>query len=598
MGNTPAAPITVVRNKSILWEDSKTISILPSQESNDSIINQLNEINDIEKLKLAITLPNFDTAMNRLTNLKILSMSKNDGLYIEHSIRSLPQLTILSVSSMVNIQTFNPSYHNNLIELYITNNNLTKLTNLHNLPNLKVLDCSWNKLECFNDFSELSSIEILNASGNLFQDYSGLECLTSLKELHISNSESAKIIPSTIGYLKNLEYFNIGRTTIKKFPIEMTELKYLRKIDLLCNITPYSGYKVLNLCKDGVDFNLLDKIYSSDRLLKHNVYKEIQPTFDLSSLVYLDDVKLSGWQFHKQNEQWDITYSIEFRKAETATISNEFKSIRTDYDELVCGLNGSVFYLPHPLWFVVGIGNNPGITIENYYNFSPHHFIIDKNSRLWYFNDNPGIMFRIIHRDTININNTFKRIECIPQINKIITFPFNSNIVYFLDLDDNCWMYKLGTDTPSKLCYPPSMSISIASRRLLIDYEGLLWDYTMPQHVCISNISNIPNGRFIYEDENTRIFYYIDENGDTWMNDMDYKKSIPNHDESIIEWTKLPISDVIFITRLSTRLYFITKCGDLYSCNSRYANWKTEKHFTFISNMNLPSFSSAKSARK
>lgn len=107
----------------------------------------------------------------------------------------------------------------NLTELNLGGNALSasSFSFLQNSPLMASLDLSGFGLkEIPEPLGRLSSLEILNLSGNEIRDFSALAKLSSLKELDLSGNQLAKV-PNEASALKSLEILNLSQNKITDF---------------------------------------------------------------------------------------------------------------------------------------------------------------------------------------------------------------------------------------------------------------------------------------------------------------------------------------------------------------------------------------------
>lgn len=259
-----------------LYLDNSNLRNLPEK---------LGHLNSLEELVINCKFQTLPKSLNRLPNLKSLSIvfQPNDYDYLE-----LPNV-IESLTSLeaIDISYFNTNglalYHvkfpisfkklTSLKSLRLTSNKLWKIPKeVTTLTRLEELDFSFNNLkELPPTLKNLTNLKILNIELNSFEKFPEvITSLNSLKELYIGGNNFPKI-PESIGKLKSLEILKFAPGWVKygnleKLPSSIGNLIFLRELDISFNRLkelPESIGNLKTLEKLRLAFNPIDKLPDS-----------------------------------------------------------------------------------------------------------------------------------------------------------------------------------------------------------------------------------------------------------------------------------------------------------------------------------------------
>jgi Leucine-rich repeat (LRR) protein len=180
---------------------------------------------------------------NQLTKLSDLSSLVN----LKHLHCSHNQLTELpDLSSLVNLTHF-----------YCSHNKLTKLPNLSSLVNLTHLYCSYNQLIELPDLSSLVNLGYLYCLNNQLTKLPDLSSFVNLNELFCSNNQLTEL--PDLSSLVNLEQLNCYNNKLVKLP----------DLSSLVNLTHlYCSYNQLTELPDLSSLDNLTHLYCSNNQLK------------------------------------------------------------------------------------------------------------------------------------------------------------------------------------------------------------------------------------------------------------------------------------------------------------------------------------------
>lgn len=172
--------------------------------------------------------------------------------------------------SYLAIDKVNKIKNNSLEILILSNNNLTYISGLGFLPNLKTLDVSDNQINIISGLENISSLTIFRASNNQIPEITGLENLVNLIELTLSNNQISIIsglsnlnsltgltlsnnqisIISGLSNLNNLVVLNLSNNQISSLlsMSNILDLPSLNNIQLKNNLLTSSSYaEALNI---------------------------------------------------------------------------------------------------------------------------------------------------------------------------------------------------------------------------------------------------------------------------------------------------------------------------------------------------------------
>lgn len=185
-------------------------------QSDTSSDNELNGRNaeDASYSELS-TIP--DSLLPRAKEIRALKLDHNDILMIPPSI----------------------SLFVNLLSLDLSNNHIKHIPKeLVSLRNLRTLLVKSNGMTCAaipKDFGRLSSLEVLNCSGNIFETIPPqFTELSKLKFLYLGGNRISEL-PNSIRNMHRLEVLYLGGNRLTEVPAEIGQLHYLSSLTLCDN---------------------------------------------------------------------------------------------------------------------------------------------------------------------------------------------------------------------------------------------------------------------------------------------------------------------------------------------------------------------------
>ena len=109
---------------------------------------------------------------------------------------------------------------------------IKKIQNLHLVPNLKILNLSYNNISVIEGLNRLSLLEELNLAENSIRKLENYESLTSLQRLNLSGNQISRI-PEGISALKCLQILRCSRNDLSV----IQDISYLGDIKTLSSLT-------------------------------------------------------------------------------------------------------------------------------------------------------------------------------------------------------------------------------------------------------------------------------------------------------------------------------------------------------------------------
>lgn len=159
-----------------------------------------------------------------LTNLEELYLCQNDISKIEN-VETLTKLHNLELGANRIREICNLDTLQNLQTLWLAKNKIPKLQNLDSLVNLRLLSIQSNRITKIEGLDKLVNLEELYISHNGIEKIEGLEKCLKLNTLDISNNKIKEL--TNLAHLENLEELWASRNLIESYDSVERELKHL-----------------------------------------------------------------------------------------------------------------------------------------------------------------------------------------------------------------------------------------------------------------------------------------------------------------------------------------------------------------------------------
>ena len=192
-------------------ENKKEI-ILDGDSAHFNVIEGLENLIQLEGLRLSLCGISVIRGLNTLTNLRILTLAEN----------GITEIT--GLNNLINLE-----------RLDLSDNQITEIKGLNNLVKLKKLNLSDNQITEMGGFDNLVKLEILDLSYNInLTKIKGLDNLINLRKLNISVCQIQEL--NGLSKLKNL-------AVILNDDVGIKNINYLSIPDSICYITN-GGFKI------------------------------------------------------------------------------------------------------------------------------------------------------------------------------------------------------------------------------------------------------------------------------------------------------------------------------------------------------------------
>ena len=174
-----------------------------------------------------------------MSNLQELFIDKNELENIPNEIVYLKYLKKLNIGHN-QIQAVQPNLFNNLFsleELYCNNNLITNIQYSNNyaafdsIPNLKILDISYNHLQNFMFLNPNMNLEMINMSYNKLQYISGMSLCPKLTQIDCSNNNISQF-PEDFFKTINLRSLNLKGNLLNNLPGTISLMDNLVELNL------------------------------------------------------------------------------------------------------------------------------------------------------------------------------------------------------------------------------------------------------------------------------------------------------------------------------------------------------------------------------
>ncbi|MBA7504439.1 hypothetical protein ES706_03082 [subsurface metagenome] len=207
-------------------------------------INGLENLTQLEELELSRDEISEIKGLETLRNLKKLDLSHNNIEHIQ-GLENLTQLEELELIFNKIISIGGLEHQKNLKSLSLRQNQINEIKNLDNLKNLKELRLDSNQISEIKGLENLNNLEELNLLKNQIREIKGLKNLKNLKKLNLEHNQISEI--KNLKNLKNLEFLILAYNQIHELK-ELSRLKKLRSVELQGN---YHLVETLKRTKKG-----------------------------------------------------------------------------------------------------------------------------------------------------------------------------------------------------------------------------------------------------------------------------------------------------------------------------------------------------------
>jgi insulin-like growth factor-binding protein complex acid labile subunit len=204
------------------------------------------------------------TILSQLSNLKELRLDNNNLHTLELSMFDYNQNLKSVVLHMNYISTIKPtSAAVSIEELYLHNNDLSDISNLQCIKNVKILNLSDNpelmlENDSFSNFKQLIKLFLNNVTLSRFDNfYKFFASLQNLESISIGSNNLDNIAIEKFETLKSLQTFNIENNKLKSIDYEMLKkyFKNLKKIRIDKNLFEITDDFKYYLSNNQIDYS-------------------------------------------------------------------------------------------------------------------------------------------------------------------------------------------------------------------------------------------------------------------------------------------------------------------------------------------------------
>ena len=257
---------------------------------NDKTENKTQEIKEDKKENII----NIDN--ENLDNKNNLDLNKNQKNYDKDKIITITEELILSNSNLDSKNDDNDDFEQ-ITSLNLSKKNIASFMNNRNvnfteIPNLKILNISYNWMTYTYDLSLFLNLEELYINDNKIDDISFSEFLPHLKILNCENNEITYI--TSLKKCNNLKILKLSQNKIQYLNSSLGVFKSLNLLEeltikdnpFLSNIFAYKQYflyEFQNLLKfDNEDINDIDRDIAGRFVRKNNTMYKNTPLFNMN----------------------------------------------------------------------------------------------------------------------------------------------------------------------------------------------------------------------------------------------------------------------------------------------------------------------------
>ena len=333
----------------------------------NNMINQIDEnlfanLSKLIKLNLSNNrLKYIPSTIRIMSNLQELFIDKNELENIPNEIIYLRYLKKLNIGYN-QIQVIPPNLFNNLNsieELYCNNNLITNVQYSDNyaafdsIPNLKILDISYNHLQNFMFLNPNMNLEMINISNNKLKFISGMSLCPKLAQIDCSNNNISQF-PNDFFKTINLRSLNLKGNLLNNLPGTISLMDNLVELNLEGNpLKLYPNLKNANISqiKQCLSSKLSDEdIRNLPENLKVFYYRKINNSQNDSS----------GISNNRQINRNSLIYNY---------IRNNSELVITNTDLIEIPFNEIQQNIPENLITSINLsGNQIEVGLENFQN--------------------------------------------------------------------------------------------------------------------------------------------------------------------------------------------------------------------------------------
>lgn len=275
----------------ILSKSAKTMSVKAADHSAESI-----KVPEEEQEEIVIPALS-PTVKDDWLRQELIDVLGDDGSG-EPDFSKADEITNLDLSDGYIRDLNGLQYFDNLEELDIANNEITDLSPIFGLRNLKKLDASGQYLSNLGALASLGELTELQLADNELTTLSSLKKLTKLERLDVSGNEI--LVFGTAGTLQNLQYLNVADNPMKEIDLSgLSDLVNLTELNISgCGLESLDGINteklsVLNASNNKI--NSVDALAKAESLVSLDLsYNAIAEAEALKTYINLQQLSLEG----------------------------------------------------------------------------------------------------------------------------------------------------------------------------------------------------------------------------------------------------------------------------------------------------------------
>ncbi len=277
--------------------DLERIKLLSKRLKTKATKTSIEEIIDLD---VFVEYENFNYTLNSRRNVVALRLHHlTIDEVVMNNIRELKDITFLRISNCKLKEIAKGDYLHKIEELCLDGNQISDLTPLRGLVNLKNLSMWSNRISDLTPLSTLVQLNSLNLGGNQLTDITVLSKLTNLKELYLWHNQLPDLTP--LSNLSNLKYLFLSNNQITDLT-PLSNLINLETLDLsdnqISDLTPLSNLINLEYLNLG-DNQISDLTPLSILINLTNLCVDRNQSTDLNPLVKLINLSKLDLRYNK-----------------------------------------------------------------------------------------------------------------------------------------------------------------------------------------------------------------------------------------------------------------------------------------------------------